>query len=286
MNRKTFLPIILFNLLSTFLVSSPGVEISFSLNHISSTFVSSYTNYNNPQFMNEKDTITAGYQKISLKASKKIGFSMGFNIMFAHLEGVELSYSYQSLPLIGTTTPYKVFLSYIYLQLPDYTPVPTVLTPEYACDKPTGTFIQKTFSLNFLKRFLLSQNLSLDLSHGFSLFNISGSYSNIAYSYYWLGGHSVLFSEIIKLRVGIKSVKKIGLNFREKLNFKTSKHFTFFITVSGYYCPTIHAKQEVLKIVKDYISSPPPDYEKDLNLSTLDFNPSFLSIGFGFNFGF
>jgi hypothetical protein len=32
---------------------------------------------NNPQFMNENDTITAGYQKISLKASKKSGFLWG-----------------------------------------------------------------------------------------------------------------------------------------------------------------------------------------------------------------
>ena len=286
MKQKLLFFFFIFMFISSFSFLFPNIEFTFSLTNVSSVFTTEYSNYHHPQFLYEKGTSTGAHQRITMQSLKKLGYSAGINIMLTNSSGIELSYTYQSLPLTGTSTDYDVFLIYTSIQPPDYTPTLVYYRTAYKQDNPTGNLIQKTFGLNFLKRFYISSKLFIDLSHGFSLFNIKGDYSSLAYSYYWLGGHSVIFSELLKLQIEIKPISKIGLNFREKLNFKLSNHSAFFLTIAGYYCPSVKAEQGVLKILSTNIMTPTNNYQQYLNLSTLNFNPSFLYIGIGVNLFF
>jgi hypothetical protein len=226
------------------LSGSAVAQLSLELNVGYGTYVSSwadapYIHAYTPRFL-YGTAVTSARQTLSLGADAVGSGSFGLTL-FSGRFGVQIQYHAFDPAVSGWTSTHEASVTYTSMQPPDYTP--TSYTQNYSTllSDPSGELNEKAFSLNAVYRLPLPSWFSLDLSAGLTWFNVQGEIGVLGYSKYWLGGHSVLFSEFYQMAMHIETFNRIGGNAAATLNWHMGSNAALWIEARWFLAPETEA---------------------------------------------
>ncbi|MGQ9471809.1 MAG: hypothetical protein ACUVR0_08995 [Candidatus Aminicenantales bacterium] len=203
--------------------------------------------------------------------------------------GIEVSYSRESSSLSGISSDYEVFLRYISRPPPSYDPVEVFFNRSNPWPNPPGYLNLKILSLNPAVRFLLLRRWQLHLSAGLASFFLKEELGPIAFTRFWLGGHSVLFSEKYKLLARLIPNHRLGWNGGASLSAGVINGVDLTLDLRYYRTPAIPLQLEAVDYDKDYTRQgiePVRKLRAHLNLGRTLFQLSFFSLKLGIKIAF
>jgi len=174
---------------------------------------------------------------------------------------------------------------------PDYTPIEIIRDHSVEWIKTQGSIKSLSFLLNVQYEYALSKNITAAFSVGSGLYRIFGDFNPVGYSEFWLGGHSVLFSEDYLLMLKIPSSNKIGINVDMEFAHRLSEKLFIVANIAYNLCGSLSVAP-ILDYALYYYSLDRIDEGKlnqiqnDLDFGPLEINPSFFSLSFGFKYRF
>lgn len=181
-----------------------GVELT----SLSGQLVSSYV----PTLRySDSGTGTAG-QTLALDSGSSPAITLGIDFWPARNAGIRLSADWSETDVGGTSTPYDVRLEYEARQPPDYEPRRYVVERSTPWPDPDGELQRLTLALSGLARWTASPRVSAILSGGITSTRVSGDVDSLGFSTFWLGGHSVLFSETYRVGTSLEPTWVTGLD--------------------------------------------------------------------------
>ncbi len=239
-----------------------------------------YTHAYSPAFLYAPTAVTSGRQSLSLGAGSIAGGTVGVAGVFGHW-GVSLTYVAFSPDVSGTTSTDAVAVSYTSSQPPAYTPTPVSLAAEIPMADPSGELHERTVSLDGFYRLRLPSWLTLDLSAGLTWFSIDGEIGTLDYWKFWLGGHSVLFSQQYAMIMTVDTINRIGGNVGAALNVHIGTNAAVWAEARWYLAapaaahPTFQpVDNEAVLVAYDAAADVIPD-------GGLKINPGFFRVGAG-----
>jgi len=158
------------------------------------------------------DDISSASQSLFFAGKGSMGFQAGLAYFFSRTFGLQLLAGIFNTPLDGENSPYHLDFTYTALLPPDYTAKEYQYSQDMNWPDTNGHLNQYYLSINPAFRFLEGKNVSFVLSGGLSLLNLKGLAESLGYSKFWLGGHSVLFSQLYRLEFSMGASHKIGFN--------------------------------------------------------------------------
>lgn len=218
---------------------------------------------------------------LSYKSKNKNGFGAGINYFFTENVGVRLEANYYRAFLKGESSKYNIYLQYVSMQPPSYTP--RLFSYQTSLDwEPTdGDFTQFNASINLIYRVKIEYGMSFDILSGISYEISKLDLRSLGYTKFWLGGHSVLFSETYKIEFSSGSIKDFGLVGGGTLNLPLIKNFDLSFGLRYYYFPTRFASIELRnqsnkdETVKDLETYELEQIMKIMKLPLLEFSNSY-----------
>jgi hypothetical protein len=242
---------------------------------------SSYTHAYSPRFLYGTPAVTSGLQTLSLSAASIAGGSVGAAAVFGHF-GVSLTYLAFSPDVTGTTSSDAVSISYTSYPPPSYEPTPVTAAQAIPMADPSGELHERTVSLNGFYRVVLPSWFSLDLSAGLTWFAIDGEIGTLDYWKFWLGGHSVLFSQQYALVMSVDTLNRIGGNLGATLNVHIGTNAALWIE-ARYHLAAAGEAALSFSPVEDATALAEFDPETDIiPAGKLMIDPGFLRLGAGF----
>ena len=262
-------------------VAQPHAELVMGFGgYIPSWKDAPYTHAYAPPFLYGTPAVASGLQTLSLSAKSISGGSVGAAVVFGRL-GVSLTYLAFSPDVTGTTTSDAVSISYTSYPPPSYTPTPVTASQAIPMADPSGELHERTISLNGFYRVTLPSWFSLDLSAGLTWFSIDGEIGTLDYWKFWLGGHSVLFSQQYALIMSIETLNRIGGNLGATLNVHIGTNAAVWIE-ARYHLAAAGEASLSFQPIEDTTALAEFDPETDIiPAGKLLINPSFLRLGAG-----
>jgi len=288
MKKKWHLLLILLLITS---ITVSAVQWEFSLG--GSFNVPSLNNTYNPVYSPVLEylsgAVTEASQELNLKGKNSGGLFLAVNHLFNPNFGIQAAAGFHKTSLKGSGNSYHVHLEYTAFYPPDYTPTAGTFDRNIALPNTDGHINQLTLALNLLARFDIGSQLHVDLSGGVSYFRFKGEASTLGYSFYWEGGHSVMFSEFYQLSFTIEPASKIGVNIGGVLNVKLSNMISLFLDCRYFYCSDVSADvnlKEILNPGDIIVMKTLAEITTEMNLPQIQINPSFLSLASGIKLTF
>ncbi len=223
-------------------------------------------------------------QRLTLRAPKHLGVEGGIGFFPTKHAGIQIRLNYVTRDLSGTSSPFAVTLDYTSMQPPDYVPRQYHTDSTRNWPAPTGEVTQLTVSVDGAARWIAGARLSGTVSGGLSFVRTMGSAESLAYTRYWLGGHSVLFSSTYAASFNYGPVTAIGFDIGGDIGVNIAGPLDVLVDVRYVRAGTITPDVRLTGFVE------PSDYVGDVPVATVDarmapirasFNPSFARIFFG-----
>ena len=261
-----------------------SLEIFAFFNKNFSSIRTTYENHFRPNFYD-----TSISQTLTIQGKGGEGFLAGLSYFISDKFGLKLSLNGSKNTLGGENSPYEIHLQYITMPPPDYIAREIIRDESRGWLATQGNLRSLSFSLNLQYRLYSSPKTTMTFSAGSGFSRISGNFNYLGYSEYWLGGHSVLFSEGYLLMVKIPAFSKIGFNADVELGFFISKNISLAARIA-YLAWASFSVQPAIDGALIYHSLKPASEEKlveiinRLSLNLLNFNPSFFSLSFGIKY--
>jgi hypothetical protein len=237
-----------------------------------------------PEKFDYGESTGRGTQQLTLRAPRRLGVEGGIGIFPTRHAGVQVRLHYVTRDLSGTSSPFAVTLDYTAMQPPDYVARQYHFEGTRDWPAPTGTATELTVNVDGAVRWDAGARLSGTVSGGLSVVRTKGSAESLAYTRYWLGGHSVLFSSTYAASFDYGPVISIGLDIGGDLGVNVAGPLDLlvgfrYVRVGGI-MPTVRLTRFV----------EPTEFVGDLSVTTVaarmapieaSFNPSFARIFFG-----
>jgi hypothetical protein len=256
--------------------SARGYSLSFKFELGTSaglTFPSMDTSYHNrfaPTFQPGNYESYAD-QTLSLRGKKAAGLNAVFCFYPLENFGFQVLADYSRCSITGKSTNYDVSLTH-----EGYNWQKTLGMPD-----TKGRLKQFTYSFNAATRIGITNLAVLGFSGGVSLFDISGRFTSLGYTRFWeeqVSGQTKLVIKDYKLGAEFGTTK-LGFNAGGEFDIDLILNTTLYLDVRYFYCSKLHAK---LNLISDpIITEPLNQLEKEMNLESLAFNPSFFRINLG-----
>lgn len=260
--------------------------VSMNYPFLSTSYRSEYST----PFMYGQD-FSAASQILTLEGRRSLGVSVAFNYFPHQNFGLQILLDYFKSTIEGENDPYELSFEYTSYLPPDY--IPREETYESSLDWPDteGYIKHLSLCLNGISRFKIGKNVFASLSAGLSYHSISGMASSLGYSKFWLGGHSVLFSENFQFEFSFEPASKIGINVGGEVSIDLSKMVCFAVGYRYFYCSPILCDIHLEEIINEdeIIRSLEESFqqvEEHMNLEPAEINPSFGRIHIGLKFKF
>jgi hypothetical protein len=264
--------------------ASQDIELVLSLYRLKPCLDTSYTHTYTPRLEYGTSSGTA-LQVLGLKAEPRSALGAGLIIRPVRNIGVQLLVDSFSTALEGPGGPYILTLEYRSRQPPQY----DLQTYTYERTSPRspaeGTLKETAVSLGVLVRLRAAGGPAVDLSAGPTLFFVSAEAQSPTFTAFWLGGHSVLFSEDYDLEIHIPSSTRLGFHAGFEIVLFTGRNFGGGGGIRYYLCPDYDVAGELALLKK------PGSHIREIDLtaqnipvSALRMNPSFLKLGFTIRF--
>jgi opacity protein-like surface antigen len=200
---------------------------------VSSTF--------SPLFLYGVSSSSTAEQTLAVSGRNAAGFEVGGNVFFTPHVGLQVRFEEARAALYGGNSPYVVHLRYVSRPPPSYTLVNNAFDQSYPWPDTTGQWRTMVLSFNPAVRARLGVRVSAEASAGLSYVRLSGSIEPLAFSQYWLGGHSVLFSSLYQLRADASPTNALGFNAGGGGSIAVSSRLALLADFRWLYC----ARQQV-----------------------------------------
>lgn len=175
---------------------------------------------------------------LSYESKNKKGFGAGINYFFHENVGVRFEANYYRTSLEGESSKYNIYLQYISMQPPSYIPRLSSYQTSLNWEPADGDFTRLNANINLIYRVKMEHGISFDILSGISYEISKLDLRSLGYTKFWLGGHSVLFSETYKIEFSSGSVKDFGLVGGGTLNLPLIKNFDLSFGLRYFYFPT------------------------------------------------
>lgn len=223
---------------------SAFAQLSLEINVGYGTYVSAwkdaaYIHAYSPRFL-YGTAVTSALQTLRLNADAAGSGSFGLTL-FSGRFGIQIQYHEFDPAVSGWSSTHEASVTYTSMQPPDYTPTQFTQNSSTLMPEPSGQLNEKAFSLNAVYRLPLPGWFSLDLSAGLTWFNVQGEIGVLGYWKYWLGGHSVLFSENYQMAMHIETFNRIGGNAAATLNWHMGSNAALWIEARWFLAPETEA---------------------------------------------
>lgn len=264
------------------------IELTFSWGLNSQNLSSSYQHQYSPPF-ESGEALSSGSHYLDLNSAKARGKFISLGLFPLKNLGVEIGYFYQSSPIDGQSSEYEVSIEYTSRPPPSYQPVKMTLNFKHAWPSPHGQLALKVLQVNPSLRLGEKSNWQLGLSSGVSFFFLKGELGPLAFTRFWLGGHSVLFSEEYKILARFVPNHRIGWNAGATIAYRLFAGLSLSIDFRYYSSPQIPLQLEAIDYDKDYEQQgiePLLKIRPYLNLGQVSFRPSFFSLTLGLKSSF
>lgn len=221
-------------------------------------------------------------QTVRFKAKTTYGLNGFFNVFFGENVGLQILADYHRPGLGGANTPYTVAMQFL-----SFDDTPQTYSRAIDWQNSTGNLTQTTFSLNALARFRVTDDLSLSVSAGPSLFYFEGQAGHIGYTYFDLAlvdGQYQLTGGTYRLVVDFGPESKFGMNAGVEAAYEAFRHVILAVDLRWYGAPKTNMK---IHVVEDPIIAVPIDeIESTIGLGSLRVNPSYIRAGLALRFIF
>ena len=248
------------------------------------TLVNSYS----PFLKHFSSTGLAGHTAL-LEPEATVGFEFGFNYFPTPHLGVQVSFGQDTVDLAGPSGPYTVHLEYEARYPPDYLPRPVVIDRSTPWPDLSGEVRHRTLNVNAVGRWALSRFARAEVSGGLSYVRVDGSVRPLAYSTYWLGGHSVLFSEVYELEVAMEPSSSVGINAGGGLDFRLGRHLSLTTGLRYVRAGEVSAPlgvSEIVNLSSVAVVDPVSAIQEALDPAPLAFSPHRVRVIVGLKAGF
>ena len=231
--------------LNIFLLSDgKRFEIEFFGNYIFPEFKGTYSYYYSPPF-SPGAYLSSSDLSLNYMAENRMGYGLGINYFLKENIGLRLELNYFRASLKGESSKYNLNLQYVSMQPPSYTPHLYLFQKSIEWDQPDGDIKRVNTTLNFISRVKIGNSISSDFLLGFCHEISRLDLRSIGYTKFWLGGHSVLFSETYKIEISSGKIKDFGLSGGINLNIFLSKNLYITSGIRYFYFPTRFASIEL-----------------------------------------
>lgn len=254
---------------------------SFSLNW--PLLDSSYRHSFSPPFQPGPYTSSAS-QALKFKANRRWGANGYVSYFPFDAIGLQLMVDYFEPSLAGENSPYEVNLQYTASPPPDTTPLQLTYQKSHEWPDTEGHLEFTTVSLNGIFRFWPAKNITVSLSGGWSYFQIQGEAGRLAFTKFWLGGHSVLFIEDYQLQFGLKPASTSGLNFGIEGDFRLYHNLSLTADVRYFYGNDVKLEIDIREVEGG--TEPLAQIKARMNLEELKITPSFFRMNLGLKYRF
>ena len=169
-------------------------------------------------------------QVLALEPAMGRGGEFGVNLFPARAVGIQAFVSYASTDLGGINSPYEIDLRYVSRPPPDYRPTPVQVNRSLAWPDTTGRLRQWTLGVGPAVRWRRSP-ATLVASGGLAWARVSGEAEPLGFTTFSLGGHSVLFSEDVRLRASLGPATSVGGYLGAALGVDLARHLALTASV-------------------------------------------------------
>jgi len=209
---------------------------------------------------------------------------VGISVGISRILNIVFQIDWAVTDLTGINTPYELSLNYISMPPPSYTPIPVTYERTWDWPDMEGKIKHLSFSLNLQGRLRLIRSIMLDVSAGLTYFSLKGDASSLAFDNFWLGGHSVLFSNHYRLRMVFGPGGVVGGNMGLGVEIPLIRPIYLYFGGQLFLSPKVRLNPEIdlvlnsHEIVRDL---PLEQIQEAMNLQPLELNPGRLQILFG-----
>jgi len=263
-------------------------ELAISWELSGHSFGSSYLHHYSPPF-EPGEALSSASHHLELSSAKARGSFISLGLFPLKIFGVEISYFHLSASIHGQSSDYEVLIEYISRPPPFYEPVKIALDFSHAWPSPHGQLDLKIININPCFRLVNKRTWGLAISFGLSSFFLKGELGPLAFTRFWLGGHSVLFSEEYKILARLLPNHDIGFNTGATFSQNLYDGLNLFLDIHYYSSPKIPLRLEALDYDRNYEQpgiEPLARISPYLAFDRVIFNPSLFSLNFGLKFKF
>lgn len=258
------------------------VEFSLAAARKTPSFETIYVHSYVPPFYYTTVIRSGCEQAVAVKAEGVTGFAFGAAVYFGKHFGFRLAMDSLEAAISGKTTADRVSMTYVAMLPPDYVAREYSVTAEGAVPTPDGTLSVRSCSLAAVLRIGRPGAITFDISAGPALLRFETEMGTFGFHRYWLGGHSVLFSEFSQLRMSTGPTTKVGACFSFGAAVYLARPFALFIEAR---C-TLGPKTEIpvsFAVVPgtEGISPYPLTLDALSGAAPLTVDPSYLSLAAG-----
>lgn len=246
-----------------------------------------YTHAYTPKVdFHDESTGTAGHRMALRFADRAFG-DVAVSRTFGGHFGIELLAGSGRIPIDGASSAYRYHLEYEALVPPSYDPTWVKIDSSQAWPAPRGTVQNDVVALDVVAIVPARSGFQVRFSAGASAHRLSGSVESLAYTRFWLGGHSVLFSETHRLRARIEPLWKLGFNVGGELSYPVVPGVYAFLEGRYLWVSTtelaltpsavLNERELAMGLTTDEIAQRMP-------LRRLELEPSLIALGAGVRF--
>jgi hypothetical protein len=203
---------------------------------------------------------------------------------FGRRFGLQLLAASGRTPIEGSSSEYSYHLEYEAHYPPNYEPTWAKIDATQRWPAPRGTLQHDVLALDAVAVLAARGNLELRYAAGLSAHRLSGDLQSLAYTRFWLGGHSVLFSETHQVKAGIDPIWRFGLNVGGDLSFPLFPPVRGFIEGRYLWVPKTELTLEPEAIVNQdeiVMGLTPEQIAQRTSFRRLEVDPSLVALGAG-----
>jgi hypothetical protein len=223
-------------------------------------------------------------QALSLTARDAAGTSLGLAVGINKFMNIVFQMDWTTTDLTGVNSPYEISLNYTSTPPPDYTPSPVSVAQTTPWPDTVGKIRHLVLSLNLQGKVRLLRTIMLEASAGLTYFSLSGDASSLGFNNFWLGGHSVLFSNHYRIRMVFGPKGTVGGNVGIGLEIPLIRPLYLYFGGQVFLSPKLQLNPTLDFILnsREIIQEIPLDViENRMSLQPLELNPGKLQILFG-----
>lgn len=183
-----------------------------------------------PQVGSALDAEGRASQVLSLDPATGRGVEFGVNLFPARSVGMQAFVSYAGADVGGINSPYEIDVRYTSRPPPDNMPTPVQVRRSLAWPDTTGRLRQWTLGVGPAVRWRRSP-ATFVASGGLAWARVSGEAEPLGFTTFWLGGHSVLFSEDVRLRASLGPATSVGGYLGAALGVDLARHLALTASV-------------------------------------------------------
>jgi hypothetical protein len=266
-------------------------EIEFFGNMFFPKFERTYSYTYSPPF-SPGAYLSSSELSLNYMAKTKNGYGFGMNYFPKKNLGLRMELNYFRASLEGESSEYSFYLQYVSMQPPSYTPRLYSLKGSIDWETPEGDVTRLNTNIGLVYRVNIWHRISADFLMGFNYEISKLDLKSIGYTEFWLGGHSVLFSETYKIEISSGNIKDFGLSGGGSLNLPLTNNFDFSLGFKYFYFPVRFASVELKgqtneeETIGDLKTDELEIIKSKMKLPLIEFPHSYLSLTASLKFRF